>query len=276
MIKDLVVHLTGSDEDRVRLAYAERIARQFNAHVTGLFVHLLPEIFAMAEPLAAASVFDDLLAESKKRADAVTDRLNEQMSSLGIESDLRRLDVYPGSAGTALAAATHTADLFLGTRPYGDPTDSRHVEEAVLFQSGRACLFLPPGGIPPARFGTILLAWNDSRESARAVAEALPFLQQASEVIVGLVEEDGASEQFRIEAGADIGRHLSRHGVSAEIRKIGGWSQAGAAILNEAELSGAHMLVMGGYGHSRFREFVMGGATRHILSSASIPVLMAH
>jgi nucleotide-binding universal stress UspA family protein len=276
MIKDIVVHLTGSEEDAVRLDYAAPIARMFGAHVTGLYVHGMPELFAIADAAAAASVADALIKESQQRADAVSLRLKARMDQLEAEHDLRRIDIYPGTAGSALADAARTADLFVGTRPYGDPTGQQHIEEQVLFLSGRGCLFVPPKGTPPRHYGTVLVAWNESREAARAVAEALPFLQQARQVIVALIEEQGASEQFGIEAGADIGRYLSRHGISAEIRKVGGWAHAGEALLNEARLTGSDMIVMGGYAHSRFREFVLGGATRHVLQHANIPVLMAH
>ena len=276
MIKDIVVHLTGSEEDDIRLAYAEAIARTFGSHVTGLYAHSMPELFAIADAAAAASVADHLIRESQQRADLTTKRLRMAMDALESEHDLRRFDLYPGTVGDALATAAHTADLFVGTRPYGDPTGQQHIEEHVLFESGRGCLFVPPNGKPPKQYASILVAWKDSREAARAVSEALPFLQHARQVIVALVEVEGASEQFRIEAGAEIGRHLSRHGVSAEIRKIGGWAHAGEAILNEASLTGCDMIVMGGYGHSRIREFVLGGATRHALANSTVPVLMAH
>ncbi|HHY51148.1 MAG TPA: universal stress protein [Alphaproteobacteria bacterium] len=275
MIKDIVVHLTGSEEDAVRLAYAAPIARTLDAHLTGLQVHNLPEVIAITDPTGSAFL-QELLKESHKRADAVAESLKARLAQIGLPHELRRLDVYPGRAGAALAAEARTSDLFLGTRPYGDPTKQERIEETVLFRSGRGCLLLPPGGTPPKSYGTIFVAWKDTREAARAVAEALPFLQRAQQVVVGLVEEEGASEQYRIAAGADIGRYLSRHGVSAEIRRIAGWAYAGEALLNEANQLLADMIVMGGYGHSRFREWVLGGATRHILTHATVPVLIAH
>src|SRR5690606_24101059 len=207
---------------------------------------------------------------------AVGASLTARLDETGLPHALRRLDVYPGGAGVSLAAEVRTSDLFLGTRPYGDPTQQERVEETVLFRSGRGCLLVPPGGTPPASYGTIFVAWKDTREAARAVAEALPFLQRARQVVVGLVEEEGASEQYRIAAGADIGRYLSRHGVSAEIRRIAGWAYTGEALLNEANQIMADMIVMGGWGHSRFLEWVLGGATRHILTHATVPVLIAH
>ena len=275
MIKDIVVHLTGSTEDSVRLAYAEPIAEVFDAHLTGLQVHTLPELIAITDPSGSAYL-QTLLAESHERAQQVTDALKERFSSMVVARDLRRLDVYPGTAGNDLAFEARTADLFIGTRPYGDPTREQRVEEAVLFRSGRGCLFLPPGGTAPRRYERILIGWKNTREAARAVAEAIPFLQRASEVIVALVEEEGASEQFGAEPGADIGRHLSRHGITAEVRPINGWTDAGEAILNEVKMAASQMLVIGGYGHSRFREWIMGGVTRKALEEATVPVLTAH
>ena len=274
MIKDIVVHLTGSEEDSVRLAYAEPIARQFDAHLTGVFLHTMPEAFGF-EPTGGAYL-GELMAESDRHAEGRVAALTEQMQRLGVSSELRRIDTLPASAGRVLAAETRTADLFLGTRPYGSSVSAAHVEEAVLFGSGRGCLLVPPGGQPPRSYASILVAWKDTRESARAVAEALPFLARAQQVIVTLVEEHGASEQQRIEAGADIGRYLSRHGVSAEIRKLSGWDDVGEALLNEARATGAEMIVMGGYGHSRFREWVLGGVSRHVMSNSAVPVLVAH
>ncbi len=275
MIKDILVHLTGSEEDDVRLAYAEPIARSFTAHLTGLQVHSMPEIIGYTDPSGSAFL-KELLAQSYQRAEAVTQKLQERFAGFDISRELRRLDLLPGLVGRQLAAETRTADLFIGTRPYGDPTGRVEIEEEVLLGSGRGCLFVPPKGKPPRSYGSVLIAWNGSREAARAVSEALPFLNKAHQVLVAIVEEEGASEQRRIEAGADIGRYLSRHDISSEVRKIGGWNDAGEALMNEAKQFGADLIVMGGYGHSRFREWVIGGATRLALTEATVPVLMAH
>lgn len=275
MIKDIVVHLTGSEEDKVRIAHAAPIAESFDAHLTGLQVHTLPELIAITDPVAS-TYLQTLLAESHARAQKVTDALADAFASISVPHDLRRLDVYPSTIGNTLAAEARTADLFVGTRPYGDAAAGERIEETVLFRSGRGCLFVPPGGIPPKDYDRVFVAWKNTREAARAVAESIPFLQRASQVIVGIVEEEGASEQYGVEPGTDIGRYLSRHGIAAEIRPINGWVYAGEALLNEAQKTGAQMIVMGGYGHSRFREWVIGGATRHLLTHATVPVLIAH
>lgn len=275
MIKDIVVHLTGSPEDSVRLAYAEAVARRFTAHLTGLQIHALPDVVAITDP-SGSSFLQELIADSNLEADKITARLTEKLHAIGPHAELRRLDVFPDQIGKALAIETRVADLYIGTRPYGDPGKQGHIEEAVLFNSGRGCIFLPPKATAPDELDTVFVAWKSTREAARAVAAALPFLQEARNVVVGLVEEGVASAQHGSEPGADIGRYLSRHGVKAEISMIGGWTDTAAAILDAAKGVGANLIVMGGYGHSRVREIILGGATRDVLAKSEIPVLMAH
>jgi nucleotide-binding universal stress UspA family protein len=217
-----------------------------------------------------------MMQESRKRADALADALLPKLQALGASSELRRLEAPAGRTGEALARACRTADLFVGTRPQDGAPETFRVAEAVLLGSGHACLFVPPGLAPRRSYGTCLVAWNDSREAARAAADAVPLLRQAEHVLVAVVEEHGAGEQDRVEAGTDIGRYMSRHDISAEVRMIAGWEEAGAAILNEARMIGADLIVMGGYGHGRFREWILGGATRRVLSEADVPVLMSH
>lgn len=273
MIKDIAVHLTGSAEDAVRLHYADDLARVFGAHLTGLYPHVLPEIISYTDPSGSAFL-RELIEQSNKEASAVAARLTEQMSALGSHTELRRLDVFPGEVGKTLASEARVADLFVGTRPYGDPAKSAHIEEAVLFGSGRPCLFLPPQAARDARMSTVVVGWKSTREAARAVAEALPFLQQATTVSVVMVSDGDGS--LGSGPGADIGRYLSRHGIKAEIRTASGAPDVGTALLREAQAQAADLIVMGGYGHSRLRELILGGATRDVLVGAPIPVLMAH
>lgn len=275
MIKDIVVHLTGSPEDAARLAFTKIVAQSLEARVTGLQVHALPDVIAITDPSGSAFL-QALLDEFSKAADKVTTSLRSQLAKVGEFTELRRLDVYPGRVGEALAAETRTADLFIGTRPYGDPARQHHVEEAVLFSSGRGCIFVPPGAKLSGKIEAVFVAWKNTREAARAVAEAIPLLQRARLVVIGLVEEGVASERFGEQPGADIGRYLSRHGVLGEVRMVNGWADAGSAILNEAKAMQADLIVMGGYGHSRFREWALGGATRQVLVKSEVPVLMAH
>lgn len=275
MIKDVAIHLTGSGEDAIRMAQAAAIAAEFDAHLSGLLVHEIPEFVVASHP-AAAAVVDSLVAESLERAEINTARLTEQFASFGLSYSLRRLDVHAGQAGNALAGEVRLSDLFVGTRPYGDPARKHHVEEQVLYNSGRPCMFMPPSHPARSKFDSVLIAWKNTRETARAVAGSMPFLQKAGSVAVAIVEEGTASEQFGVRSAGDIGTYLSRHGVSAEIRTISGWTDVDAALMSESQSLGSDLLVMGAYGHSRFREWILGGTTRHMLSYAPVPVLVAH
>lgn len=275
MVKDIVVYVTGAKEDLARINHAAALAAGFDASLTAVHVNELPEMLAPTDYLGAGYM-QTMITESQERGERVHGEISQRLSGLTVPYDLRRLESYPGRTGEALAAEVRTSDLFVGSLPYADRDRSGHVEEAVLFKSGRGCLFVPDSAPALERYDTILLAWRNSREAARAVAEALPLLQRAARVTVAIVEEEGASEQYGESIGTDIARYLSRHDVKSELRPINGWSNAGEALLNEAEKTGAQMVVMGSFGHSRFREWVLGGVTRHILSHSKVPVLTAH
>lgn len=273
MIKNIAVHLTGSSEDDVRLTYAGALAQRFDASITGLQINVMPGILSITDPSGSAFL-QELIETSNKKADLTTGRLKEQLARLGPLTDLRRLDLFAEQVGLTLAEEVRLSDLFVGTRPYGDPAKTEAIEEAVLLRSGRPCIFLPPEMQRQAKFDSILIGWKNTREAARAVAGALPLLQGAGRVDVITVAE--AAGPPASAPGVDIGRYLSRHGVSAEIRTAAGAPDAGNALLREARASAADLIVIGGYGHSRLREWVLGGATRELLSNAPMPVFISH
>jgi nucleotide-binding universal stress UspA family protein len=193
---------------------------------------------------------------------------------MAVPNDLRVVSAYRSGVGDELAGEARTADLFVGTRPYGDPDRAHRVEEDVLFKSGRACVFLPPKTKPVGRLDTVLVAWKNTRECARAVGDAIPFLQQAQRVVVAAVTGE-ADQERHISSGADLGRYLSRHGIVPEIKEVAGWHSAQDALLAEVTSIGPQLIVAGAYGHTRLRERLLGGVTRALLERASVPVLMS-
>lgn len=275
MIKDIVVHLDGSDQDETRIGYADRLASQFDAAVTGLHVHFLPEVMAITDP-SGSQYLQTLIDEDATNASRIDGALVEKFRRFVGPNELRRVDVFEASAREAVASEARVADIFVALRPYGENGAGAPVAEAALFSGGRACLFVPPGGKAPAEYSRIAVAWKNTTEAARAVAEALPLLKKAELVEVLIVDEGKASEARGEEPGADIARHLDRHGVTVAIRQVSGWSDVSEALVNEVTRSGADLLVMGGYGHSRVWEWVLGGTTRNVLSRATFPVLAAH
>jgi nucleotide-binding universal stress UspA family protein len=253
MFKDIAIHLTGSEADQRRIDYAATIARMFDAHLSGLQVHQMPEVLAITDPTGSAYL-QDLILQSADHAAEVGTSLRTALAATALRHNLTRLDAYPGTAGDALADRTRLS------------------EEAVLFKSGRPCIFRSPFQSAPPSLSRIYVAWKNTRESARALGDALPLLKRAQTVIVGIIEEQPTPTV----AGVDVGRLLSRHGVHADIRTAPAQPDTGAAILDEAWKAEAGLIVMGAYGHSRFREWLLGGATRHVLSNSPIPVLVSH
>lgn len=276
MIKDIAVHLTGSSEDTIRIAHAAGIARTLDAHLMGIYLHQMPDVLSITDPSGSAFL-QTLVEQSVAQAEATTESLDCDFRQLGLTYEIRRLDVYPRQVGQVLSREARQSDLFVGTRPYGDPNKGQWIEEAVLFQSGRPCLFVPPSFHGHSAYKNVLVAWKNTREAARAVADAMPLLKKAKSVVVAIVDEElGAAEEQGNAPDEDIGRYLSRRGIKAEVHVIDGWTDTGAAILNEAVRTAADLIVMGAYGHSRLREWMLGGATRNVLNSAAVPVLVAH
>lgn len=275
-MKDLLVHLDGTAEDSTRLDHAEALASAHDAFLTGLFCNTLPDVLVGGDAgFPATQVVVQLQTDAIASGDKAQAELKDRFSRLGVLNELRRLDVFASQAGHVLTEEARTFDVFIATRPYNHPGANPEPLESVLFHSGRATYFVPPAS--KARpIETILIGWRNTQESARAVAEAMPFLAKASKVIVAMIKEDASSEEDRTSPGSDIARHLDRHGIDTELRELTGWSSPAEALLNESQKAGADVLVMGGYGHSRFRQWVLGGVTRYVLSTAEIPVLVAH
>jgi len=281
-VSDLIVHLDGTSEDEVRIAHAEAIAAACDAHLTGIYTNVLPDYgMAVAGDYgggAAAAMFE--VEERIRQEGAETlKRLSKRFSRLGLRNELRRVEESPGAMAGAVAAEARWSDLFVASCPYRENVGSRwdDVLETVLFESGHAIYFVPPGAPARPMLSLVLVAWTESREAARAVAEAMPFLRAASEVEIVTVSDTQEKRNTRGYNAADMAAHLDRWGVRVVVRPVDrGKESVSGALLGEARRASADLIVMGGYGHSRWREWIVGGTTREILALAQVPVLMAH
>jgi nucleotide-binding universal stress UspA family protein len=190
--------------------------------------------------------------------------------------ELRRFDILNDTAGDVAAREARTADAFVALRPNGASRGAEDLVEGVLFGSGRHVWLLPTRKSAKAAFDRMLVAWNGSRESARALAEALPYLRKAKEAVVVVVDETSATEGQAI-VGKDAIKHLRHHGITAVLhRATVRDSDVGATLIAEAKRLKADLIVMGGYGHSRLREWLIGGATYELLHKSPVPLLIAH
>jgi nucleotide-binding universal stress UspA family protein len=276
MIKDVMVRLDGSVADELRLAAVATIAQTFESHVIGLFLNRLPMIVPAEWDGITAVHTAQIVEEARKAGDKVEAMLTERLARLQSPVEIRRHDTFDDTMASTAAREARTADTFVALRPNGAPKEPDQLIESVLFESGRHLFLVPDGKTERVSFDNVLIAWNGSRESARALAEAMPYLHQAQAVTVVSVVDGPLVEENALR-GKDVVQHLKHHGVDAELRQIvrkGG--DAGTIILNEAKKRKADLIVMGGYGHSRLREWLLGGATYTLMHEAPVPLLLAH
>ncbi|SKA36338.1 universal stress protein [Consotaella salsifontis] len=279
MVKDMIVHLDGSERDDIALAHGEALAAQFEARLVGLYTNVFQTRFMPADlgGGTSADIIADILDQARRAGDDTEHRLRQRFELLRSDCELRRVD---GSEGDLVQAVAHYArchDIMIMLRPYGEDRP-RWVQltEAALFAGGRSVYLVPPAMPAPSRLDTVVVAWRDTFESTRAIAEAMPFLKRAASVILAAVEDPEEEGEDAAEGLLEMARHLERHGVQITVRRLPRRGKISEMLLNECQRAAADLLVMGAYGHTRFREWILGGTTRSILSQASLPVLMAH
>lgn len=279
MLRDLIVHLDGTEEDDVRLAHAETIARRYEAYLIGLYTNPLPEygyVLAIQSGLADLGPVIALEHEIRKHGDLVQARLKGRFNQLKIENEVRRIDAGGSELPEHCASAARQADLFIATAPYRgeESPGSGPLVEAVLFGSGHSIYLVPEKFKTNGLVHNVLIAWSNTREAARAIAEAVPFLRGATTVRLVSVGPDQDNAKAEL---SDLAVHLARYGAKIEPRSI---DRAGRSVadvlLNEAKNMAADLIVMGAYGHSRFREWVLGGTTREMIARSEVPLLVAH
>lgn len=281
-LKDILLYVDEGRGHEARIALAVALARRNEAHLTGLFSVEPSGYSALAgaggPDFAATEAFQELERRQRATRLAVGARLEAEFGDAAQRAGIsREWRVAEEPAAEAMALHARYADLaMVGQADPGNRHAGAGVAEAVLLTAGRPVLAVPFIGAPSLG-QRVLIAWNASREAARAVNDALPLLTGAEQVtVLSINPERGIAGDGALSA-ADIALHLARHGVKAEAahteaEDIG----IGDVILSRAADLSADLIVMGGYGHSRAREFILGGATRTLLQSMTVPVLLSH
>jgi nucleotide-binding universal stress UspA family protein len=275
-VKTILVHVDAGNRCAVRVDLAIRLARQFDAHLVALNALTATElpgyVLAGAGGVPLTEIHARLAGEQAARAKAMYDRAIAAAGVAAAEWRTTELD-----AVDAVTLHGRYADLIVVGQP-GGPEDSgveAGFAERAILEAGRPVLMVPFAGNFPTLGSRILVGWNASREASRAVTDAVPFLQRAERVEV-LVINPGKGEHGAL-PGSDIALYLARHGVRVEVREDSGVTIGdGEEMLSRAADFGADLIVMGAYGHSRFRELVMGGASRTLIDSMTVPVLLSH
>ena len=204
------------------------------------------------------------------------DRFVKATSRAGVSAESLTRSANLASAGDQFGLIARRFDLAIVAQAKPEPSAvEEKIAESALFDSGRPVIFVPHIHKAPLKLDHIMVCWDGSRPATRAIADAMPLLERSGRVEVVIVANERGKQQ-EIE-GVDIGQRLSRHGLNVEVQRITrGDLDVADALLSHATDADVDFIVMGGYGHSRLREFVLGGVTNSILRSMTVPVLMSH
>jgi nucleotide-binding universal stress UspA family protein len=276
MIKDIVVNLQPGEDGGPAEDYAVSLASMFDAHIAGVaFVYdaIIPVTGAGYVP---QEVIDVQRRDNEAAAKAAVRRFNAAVTRAGASAEPLLLDSELGDAGRRFSRLARYFDLAIIGQPKPEVSQVEAlIAESTLFEAGRPVILVPYVQKAPIKLDQVMVCWDGGAPAARAVGDAMPLLKRARNIEIVIVASDRA-KPTEID-GADIGRHLARHGLKVAVERIpGGDIDVGEALLSRAADFDADFIVMGGYGHSRLREFVLGGATRSILRSMTVPVLMSH
>ncbi len=250
-----------------------------NVHVIGL--HVIPQIPVYPDmAFMVTSEMADLQREAllKQNAD-VKKTFEEKVKTMDFSWEWRSIEAAGKLVADRVLEHGRSVDLIIGAQddPENDVDTQHGISEQVMIRAGRPVLFVPYAGHLDSIGKNIMVAWNASREAARATFDALPMLLNADRVEIMWANSHGSDDNALDLPGSEIFNVMVRHGVNVEFNPtIFTNISFGEELLSRMADKGIDLLVMGGYGHSRFREFMFGGVTRHVLKHMTIPVLMSH
>jgi len=275
MFRDIAVNLSTDEQHDPAAEYALSVASIFEAHVTATAFALEPAVPGSVFENVSAGLLDTQRAEAKSTAEAAIRRFQSKAREAGISTECR---LVPGpllDACDYFSRIARVSDLAVVAQDQPDKSGAEDLFiEAALFGSGRPVLVVPYLQKVPLKLNRILLCSDGGPHAARAIADAMPLLQRAKAVELFTVYDRDRPRELR---GADLAHHLARHKLKVELKNaVANDGDVANTILSYAADSSADVIVMGGYGHSWLREFVLGGVTREILSSMTVPTLMAH
>ncbi|HVE49706.1 MAG TPA: universal stress protein [Casimicrobiaceae bacterium] len=275
--RSILVHLDDPARSSARLVIALRLVKAFDAQLVGVFAQPSYEIYPFAAEMVPADFVQQSIEQRAQTKSEVEKQFREAVSASGqSRSEFR---APPGEPYRAAAMHARLCDLAIVGQPQRDAYDRAFASELVhslVMDSGRPVLVVPQ--TPVTTLGErVLIAWKNTREAARAVSDALPFLTKARSVrAVSIAPESDETGEDRI-ADRKLADYLSLHGVNVECKRIAGAdADAGELLLSSATETNADLIVMGGYSRRRIRELIWGGVTRMMLRSTGVPVFMAH
>jgi nucleotide-binding universal stress UspA family protein len=276
MIKDILVNLNVTGDGTAAADYAVSVADALKAHLAGIAFVYDPIVPMSGSGYIPAEIIETQQADNESAAKKAIDYFAEKARRAAISAEPLTLTASTAGAGEQFGRVARRFDLaIVGQAEPETSTIDDIIAETTLFESGRPMIMVPYIQKAPLKLDNVMVCWDGSRQAARAIGDAMPLLAKSGRVeIVIVTNEKGKQDEIE---GADIGEHLARHNLKVEVNRIsGGGIDVADALLSHVADSGADFMVMGGYGHSRLREFVLGGVTHTIFRSMTVPVLLSH
>ncbi len=274
-LKDILVHVDSTAQSNIRVDAAARLARQHDAHLTGIYVISGPHIPPLQDFGQLPTEYleqqekdaEERSVEAEKNFRKTADQheiANEWRCEEGLALDIIRMN------------SRYNDLVVLGQRDPNNDEDFGDLPDGIIMTSGRPVLVIPYAGKVETLGKRVMVGWDGSAQAARAVHDSLPLISKAKNVDIIAVNPNGNGDHGETPS-ADISLHLARHDINTEAQSIT-VNDIGIAdiLLSRASDKGIDLFVMGAYGHSRWRELVLGGVTAHMLEHMTMPVLMAH
>lgn len=277
MIKDVVVNLEHDvSRDRAR-DFAITVAETFDAHIAGVAFAYAPEFPGYVMLEIPPDIVAGMVEESKKAAKAAIRRFDEAAKRSLLSAEHRLVRTLGMTAPTLFATLARRFDLSIFLQSTPDGLDNGDMIETSLFESGRPVIVVPYIHKDGLKLDRVVCCWDGGRAAARAINDALPLLTKADQVDLLIIENDRTKNETTEIRGVEIASHLARHDVKVEIEIIPAPDiDVADTILSHVADESATLIVMGGYGHSKLREIILGGVTRAMLNSMTVPVFMSH
>lgn len=275
MIKDIIVNLGLGAHDPAG-DFAISVANTFDAHLLGVAFVYDPIIPGTVMGGIPPQFIESQRIDSEKTARTAIARFEQAAKRADVSYESLNVSASISGAAERLGRLARRFDVAIVGQPEREKSaPDEVVDEGVLFESGRPVIFVPYIQKAVLKLDRVMVCWDGSRAATRAIADSLPFLRKAKKVeIVMVAGKAGKEDEI---PGVDLGQHLARHGLEVDVKRITAPDiDVSSTILSYAADTNADMIVMGGYGHSRLREFILGGVTRSILETMTVPALMSH
>lgn len=275
--RDVLVVADDTPECTQRMQFAARLAARHEAHLIGMMLRYGQTYAERTEAYVVAA------DEKRRRAaeDAAHVRIREdlerQARAAGVPFEWYSAEGEPVRTVSLFCRHADIAVIGQSVDQPGALGTVRDLAELVALASGRPVVTVPRSGAPAGAGERVMVAWDAGREAARAVADSLPVLQRAEQVLIYSVDPEERGDRHGDLPGVDLARHLARHDINAKVETVSGSdADAGDMILNRIAEAGIDLLVMGAYGHTRIRELWLGGVTRQMMRNMTVPVLLSH